>query len=52
MDRESLEFFTRIRNGFLKEHDLDPERWVKVNADQAPELVLKAVKDALGGFLF
>lgn len=52
MDRESLEFFTRIRNGFLKEHDLDPERWVKVDADQAPDLVLKAVKDALGGLLF
>ena len=52
MDRESLEFFTRIRNGFLKEHDLDPERWVKVNADQAPDLVLNSVKETLSSLLF
>lgn len=52
MDRESMDFFIRIREGFLIEHDLDPKRWVKVNADQAPDLVFRSVKEVLSGLLF
>ncbi len=41
LDREPLEFHRRIREGFLAEARLEPDRWVVLDATQPPEGVLE-----------
>ncbi len=40
LDRESLEFHRKVRDGFLKEAYSDPKRWVVLDASRAPAEVL------------
>lgn len=47
LDRESIEFHHKVRNGFLAEMALAPGRWLKVDAAQTPEAVFQEVWAAL-----
>jgi dTMP kinase len=47
IEGESLDFHRRVRDGFLQLAEKDPERYLVVPADQAPELVLAAVQARL-----
>jgi dTMP kinase len=47
IEAESLDFHRRVRDGFLQLAEKDPERYLVVPADQAPELVLAAVQARL-----
>lgn len=39
LDAESMEFHQRVRDGFLAEAALDPERWVTIDASQPADRV-------------
>ncbi len=39
LDAYNLEFHQRVRRGYLLLARAEPDRWVVINADQAPELV-------------
>ena len=39
LDREPLEFHTKVRHGFLEEAKREPARWHTINAEQSPENV-------------
>lgn len=41
LDRESLEFHQKVRNGFLAESKIDPVRWCIVDAEKNPEEVFE-----------
>ncbi len=47
IDREPLEFHQRVRDGFLAEAALEPDRWRTVDATQPPDAVLAACLAAL-----
>ncbi|MBA4291995.1 dTMP kinase [bacterium] len=47
LDKESLEFHQKVRNGFLSESLREPARWQKINAAQSPEEVFQDVWAAL-----
>lgn len=47
LDKESLEFHQKVRNGFLSESLREPARWHKINAAQSPEEVFQDVWAAL-----
>jgi len=49
LDQEPLEFHRRVREGFLAEARLDPERFVTLNGEQSPEAILKNALDAIAG---
>lgn len=41
LDRESLDFHQKVRNGFLAESKIDPDRWCIVDAEKNPEEVFE-----------
>lgn len=43
LDREPLEFHRRVRDGFLAEAELQPERWRVIDARQTAEQVFQQV---------
>jgi dTMP kinase len=47
LDSEPLEFHERVRNGFLTESQIDPNRWVVLDAELPPEDVLRRAMDVL-----
>ena len=38
-ERESADFFARVRNAYLDRAARDPKRFVRVNAEEAPETI-------------
>lgn len=52
LDREPLEFHQKVRQGFLTEAALEPQRWRIINAEKQPDEVfadcLQCLMDALG----
>jgi dTMP kinase len=49
LDKEPIEFHRRVREGFLAEARLDPERFVVLNGEQSPDAVLNEAVQALTG---
>jgi dTMP kinase len=49
LDNEPIEFHRRVREGFLAEARLDPERFVVLNGEQSPDGVLNEAVQALTG---
>lgn len=47
IDSEDIDFHLRVRNGFLAEAELEPERWRIINADQSAEAVAEACLEAI-----
>ncbi len=47
LDSEPLEFHSRVRDGFLSEARLAPERWVILNASLPPDELSRAAEDVL-----
>lgn len=47
LDSESLDFHRKVREGFLAEMDLDPGRWVRVDAARSREEVAKDAEKAI-----
>lgn len=47
LDKEGLEFQKRVAQGFAEEAELDPQRWVKIDASLAPDQVADQVLDAI-----
>jgi dTMP kinase len=47
LDGEPIEFHRKVRNGFLAEAKLEPERWIILPADQPAEHVLELALQAL-----
>lgn len=47
LDSEPIEFHSRIRAGFLAEAELDPTRWLVLDASEPSGHVLQKAKDAL-----
>ncbi len=41
LDRESLEFHQKVREGFLAEAKLDPNRWIILDAEKTPKEILE-----------
>jgi dTMP kinase len=40
----TLDFYRRVRQGYLKLIEAEPQRWVQINAQQPPEQVQAAVQ--------
>lgn len=49
LDSEPLEFHRRVREGFLAEAQLSPERFVVLDGSSPPEQVLQSAIDSLTG---
>jgi dTMP kinase len=49
LDQEPLEFHRRVREGFLAEARLDPQRFVVLNGEQSPEALVQNALEALAG---
>lgn len=49
LDQEPLDFHRRVREGFLAEARLDPQRFVVLNGEQSPEAILQNALEALAG---
>ena len=47
LDKEPLEFHQRVREGYLKEMENDPARWVKIDASQPADAVVEQCWEAL-----
>ncbi len=47
LDRESLEFHHRVREGFLAEAAREPDRWIILNASDSAEAVALAAVNAI-----
>lgn len=47
LDRESIDFHTRVRNGYLQLIGDDPARWLRVDGDAPPQAVHSAILRAL-----
>lgn len=47
LDSEGLEFHRKVRNGFLEESWLEPERWIVLDAARPPDVVLQLAIQAL-----
>lgn len=47
LDRESLDFHTRVREGYLQMIADDPDRWLRVDGDAPPQAVHSAILRAL-----
>ena len=51
MDAYPLQYHERVRNGYLKMAAQGPQRWRRVNADQAPDVVQSELRDLLLSYL-
>jgi dTMP kinase len=49
LDQEPLEFHRRVREGFLAEARLNPDRFVVLDGEQSPEALVQNALDALAG---
>lgn len=49
LDQEPLDFHRRVREGFLAEARLDPERFVVLDGEQSPEAILQNALEAIAG---
>ena len=49
LDQEPLEFHRRVREGFLAESRLNPDRFVVLNGEQSPEALVQNALEALAG---
>jgi dTMP kinase len=47
LDAYQLDFYKRVRQGYLEMVRLEPERWVIINANQPPERVQAAVRETV-----
>jgi dTMP kinase len=47
LDRESVAFHARVRDGYLQMMEEDPGRWLRVDGDAPPEAVHSAILRAL-----
>ena len=47
LDLEDLEFYARVREGFLERAARDPERFVVIRSDRAIEETSRSVREAL-----
>jgi len=47
LDAFELAFHQRVRDGYLKLADTEPERWLVIDAAQAPDLVQQALRNAI-----
>jgi dTMP kinase len=47
LDAYQLEFHRRVREGYLELARQEPDRWVRVDASQAWELVQEALRNAI-----
>ena len=45
LDAYQLDFYTRVRQGYLEMARMEPERWVVINANQTPERVQAVVRE-------
>ncbi|HRF59828.1 MAG TPA: dTMP kinase [Fimbriimonadaceae bacterium] len=51
LDAESIEFHRRVRDGFLKEASLDPNRWRILDGSQPPQAVAAEAWEAMRDLL-
>lgn len=51
MDAYQLELHQRVRQGYLKMANAEPQRWKIVNASQPPEVVQSALRNAIMDYL-
>jgi dTMP kinase len=51
LDAEALEFHQRVREGYLKLIEQEPERWVVVDADGSVEEVQEEIREQVGARL-
>ena len=51
LDQESVAFHQRVRHGYHQLLDLEPERWVVIDAGQSAELVQRQVREVVWGRL-
>ena len=49
LDQEPLDFHRRVREGFLAEARLDPQRFIVLNGEQSPEAILENALEAIAG---
>jgi dTMP kinase len=47
LDRESRAFHARVRDGYFRLMEEDPERWLRVDGDAPPDVVHGAILRAL-----
>ena len=47
LDAYSLEFHQRVRKGYHILAESDPERWVKIEAGQSPEIIQVAIREVI-----
>jgi dTMP kinase len=47
LDSEPIDFHKRVRDGFLSEARLEPDRWAILDASADPQAVLKQAQDSL-----
>jgi len=47
LDRYDLEFYQRVRQGYLEMIASEPERWVSINAGRPPEKVQEAIREVV-----
>jgi dTMP kinase len=47
LDAYSLEFHQRVRKGYHILAESEPERWVKIEAGQSPEVIQVAIRDVV-----
>ena len=51
LDRESIDFHRRVRDGFMAEAQLDPPRFTVLDGEMSPEDLLKDAVNALRGIM-
>ena len=50
MESESIEFYQKIRNGYLKLEENEPERFIKINGELPPEQIAEKIWDILSSY--
>jgi len=51
LDAYELDFHRRVRRGYLEMAQVEPERWVVIDAGQPPDVVQAAIRDVVLGRL-
>ncbi|HAW45389.1 MAG TPA: dTMP kinase [Sutterella sp.] len=50
-ERESIDFFTRVRNAYLERAKADPDRFFIIDSSRAPEVITQELKEFLRSWL-
>jgi dTMP kinase len=51
MDAYQLEYHRRVRQGYLEMAENEPDRWIRINANQCPDMVQSDIKSSLLSYL-